>query len=33
MVIVAEREEEELLQLLYLCPVGIIKLDAQGSIL
>jgi len=32
-VIVAEREQEELLQLLYLCPVGIIKLDAQGSIL
>jgi PAS domain-containing protein len=28
----AEREQEQLLQLLYLCPVGIIKLDAYGSI-
>jgi diguanylate cyclase (GGDEF)-like protein/PAS domain S-box-containing protein len=27
-----EREQEQLLQLLYLCPVGIIKLDAYGSI-
>jgi diguanylate cyclase (GGDEF)-like protein/PAS domain S-box-containing protein len=28
----AEREQEQLLQLLDLCPVGIIKLDAYGSI-
>jgi diguanylate cyclase (GGDEF)-like protein/PAS domain S-box-containing protein len=27
-----EREQEQLLQLLYLCPVGVIKLDAYGSI-
>jgi diguanylate cyclase (GGDEF)-like protein/PAS domain S-box-containing protein len=29
---VGEREKEALLQLLYLCPVGISKLDAYGSI-
>ncbi|GAC1306269.1 MAG: hypothetical protein NVSMB21_08840 [Vulcanimicrobiaceae bacterium] len=28
-----DREQQELLQLLYLCPVGIIKLDAHGAIL
>ena len=27
-----DREQEQLLQLLHLCPVGIIKLDAYGSI-
>jgi diguanylate cyclase (GGDEF)-like protein/PAS domain S-box-containing protein len=28
----AEREREDLLELLYLCPVGIVKLDSYGSI-
>jgi diguanylate cyclase (GGDEF)-like protein/PAS domain S-box-containing protein len=28
----AEREQEDLIQLLYLCPVGIVKLDSYGAI-